>query len=153
MFLYIHIPFCRRKCTYCKFALVPIVEPARIVRYLTFLAREINTFFTSAEYLATNDTKIESIYFGGGTPSVLSTHQVAWILDTIRSHASLDSNIEITFECHPTDITLAYAQELLALGINRISLGVETLHNKSLAVIGRPESAITLTALTNLFEA
>jgi oxygen-independent coproporphyrinogen-3 oxidase len=75
MYSYIHIPFCRQKCLYCKFALTPRWQEAHIRKYLTFLEKEIRAFFVTQSH-----QKLQSIYFGGGTPSVLSVDQIAHII-------------------------------------------------------------------------
>lgn len=76
MFFYLHIPFCRQKCRYCKFALTPKFDERKVRTYIDALKREIEAFF--AEY---PEVSIESIYFGGGTPSILTSEQISEMLD------------------------------------------------------------------------
>lgn len=128
MFVYVHIPFCRQKCTYCKFALSPLVRQNEVEKYLRFLRVEIADFFKE------NPTQTaQSVYFGGGTPSILNAKQLQNLLDLVPKTA----NCEITLEANAEDITEAYVKDLEVLGVNRISLGVQTLNNQSLAEIGR----------------
>jgi len=77
MFFYLHIPFCRQKCPYCKFALTPFVDEYKIAKYVAFMRSEIREFFSDEKE---KNERVESIYFGGGTPSVLSIQQVASII-------------------------------------------------------------------------
>ncbi|MFZ4461118.1 MAG: coproporphyrinogen-III oxidase family protein [Patescibacteria group bacterium] len=135
MYTYIHIPFCRQKCPYCKFALTPFVQEAKIARYITVLCQEIDLWIASRP----NET-IRSIYFGGGTPSVLSPKQ----LETILSRFPLsmrDVNIEIAFEANPEDITELYVRSLKSLGVNRLSLGVQSLSDETLKAVHRSSRA------------
>ncbi len=118
---YIHIPFCRQRCTYCRFALDPRPTELKIVKYVGHLISEIQQGIQSGP--------IESIYFGGGTPSVLSVEYLARILSEFPVE-QWSPDIEITLECNPEDITLEKAIAYRKLGINRISLGVQTLSEK-----------------------
>ncbi len=142
MFFYIHIPFCRQKCLYCKFALTPKLNELKIRTYIDALKAEIEGFFAENP-----DVSIESIYFGGGTPSVLSAHQFGEILSVFDSQRPVSfketglKNIEITLEANPEDISDAYLEELSRLGINRLSLGIQTLNNEALRMVGRADSS------------
>jgi oxygen-independent coproporphyrinogen-3 oxidase len=138
MFFYIHIPFCRQRCTYCKFALSPMVKEAQVNRYVAHLRKEIRGFFESGDR---EGDRIESVYFGGGTPSVLSPGQIADILSEFPADR-FSPSAEICLEANPEDVTESWSTGVLRLGVNRISLGVQTLNPDSLAAIGRsrPES-------------
>src|SRR6056297_732587 len=127
--IYIHIPFCKTKCPYCDFYSVvssgkeSIVEP--IQRELVLQKR----FF--------GPQKTETIYFGGGTPSLLSTEEVEKILTTVDESYRLISNPEVTIECNPDDLSPEYLNDLHRLGINRISLGLQSFHPHELKLLGR----------------
>lgn len=135
MYCYIHIPFCRQKCPYCKFALTPFVQEAKIARYITVLCQEIDWLIAGKP-----DEIIHSIYFGGGTPSVLSPKQLETILARFPQ-SMRDANIEITFESNPEDITESYVRSLKSLGITRLSLGVQSLGDETLKAVHRSSRA------------
>jgi oxygen-independent coproporphyrinogen-3 oxidase len=118
--LYIHVPFCNRKCLYCDF--FSGNQLYLIDSYVDALVVEIKFRYGYLEgnYLST-------VYFGGGTPSLLTKIQLEKILQAIFSVFELDNKIEITIECNPEDINLEYVNDLLELGINRISLVVQFL--------------------------
>lgn len=85
MFSYLHIPFCRQKCLYCKFALTPEFDELRVRTYIDALKREITEFFTNPPDKGGTGC-LQSIYFGGGTPSILTGEQIREILDAFRAH-------------------------------------------------------------------
>lgn len=150
MFFYIHIPFCRQRCTYCKFALTPFVKDVQVRRYLAHLRAEIRAFFESSKWQ--DGERVESIYFGGGTPSVLTPAQIGEILSEFPRDR-FSSEIEICSEANPEDITMEWALGILELGVNRVSLGVQTLNAESLTAIQRSSPETVLTALTTLADA
>ncbi|MDD2916381.1 MAG: radical SAM family heme chaperone HemW [Candidatus Gracilibacteria bacterium] len=135
MFFYIHIPFCRQKCLYCKFALTPRYDERKVQAYISALMREISAFFEENPTVA-----IETIYFGGGTPSILSPEQIGEIISVFRAQKGCVSVSEITMESNPEDITNEYLKVVSQLGINRLSLGIQTLNNESLHMVGRSDS-------------
>ncbi len=135
MFFYIHIPFCRQRCLYCKFALTPEYNELKIHTYIAALSREIGDFFQ-----ANPDVSIETIYFWGGTPSVLSPSQIADILGIFPTQKDFQTPREITLESNPEDITTEYLQNISDLGITRLSLGIQTLCTESLQKVGRADS-------------
>ena len=132
--LYIHIPFCKSRCIYCDFYSTTSL-PLR-QRYVEALCKEMET---RKEYL--NGECINSIYFGGGTPSQLDTKQLALIIHHIYNVYEIAPNAEITIEMNPDDVTDEYIQELRILPFNRISLGIQTFNNKRLRFINRRHSA------------
>ncbi len=113
MFFYIHIPFCRQKCQYCHFALTPKFNELKVRIYIDALKKEIEMFFVENP-----GNTIETIYFGGGTPSILTGEQLAEILDIFRKHKippaplSQGGKVEITLESNPEDITSEYLSTL-----------------------------------------
>lgn len=130
--VYIHIPFCQKRCSYCDFNTFAGRESI-IPAYLNALQKEI-------EFLGSrvNTTiPVHTIYFGGGTPSLLSPDQFSKILSTLKNTFILGKTTEITLEANPGTVTLEYFQELRATGLNRISLGVQSSRPRELALLGR----------------
>lgn len=124
---YIHIPFCKQKCKYCSFVSFPAIEKKQ--DYLRALQKEINYFY-KGETLAT-------IYFGGGTPSLLEAEEFKVILDNFQ----YQKDTEITAELNPETLTLEYLHDLKKIGINRISIGCQTFDDNVLKIIGRRHTA------------
>jgi oxygen-independent coproporphyrinogen-3 oxidase len=130
--LYIHIPFCRRKCNYCSFVSYQ-GRAADIPAYVNSLKQEL-AFRSRGE-------QIRSVYFGGGTPSLLSHSQVDDILSTTRSLFAVTREAEITIEANPGTVDAKYLADIRASGINRLSLGMQSFDNKELALLGRIHTA------------
>ncbi len=134
--LYFHVPFCRKKCPYCHFFVIKS-QTSLIDSYLQMIASE---WELKSSYLQ-QITSLASIYFGGGTPSQLAPHQILSILELVKKRYSVSNEIEVTLEINPEDATkenlLAYRQ----IGINRLSFGVQSLHNPLLQKIGRSHTA------------
>ena len=135
--IYIHIPFCRSRCSYCDFA-TGIYDATQAVRYTQALKEEILTW-NEIEVPG----EIDTIYFGGGTPSLLSTQQVSTILDAIYSRFTLkpDVHLEVTMEMNPGTVTPESLNELRQAGINRASFGAQTFDDRELARLGRSHNA------------
>ena len=130
--LYIHFPFCRRKCNYCSFVSYQGRE-ADIPAYVNALKEEL--------YLRTARQRVCSIYFGGGTPSLLSTKQLQDILSAIRLLFVVDGAAEITIEANPGTVYEPYLADVRTLGINRLSLGVQSLDDNELSLLSRIHTA------------
>ncbi|HLA78528.1 MAG TPA: radical SAM family heme chaperone HemW [Vicinamibacteria bacterium] len=131
--LYVHIPFCEVKCTYCHFAISP--GPAiedRQERYLLALLAEIE---------GTPPAAADTLYFGGGTPSLLTLPRLTRLLHKMRERFSLDPPAEITLEANPKDLDLEGYRALRQAGVNRLSLGVQSFDDAVLAEMGRRHSA------------
>lgn len=131
--LYIHIPFCRTKCLYCDFCSFVNRDEGERNSYVNALLGEIEVRGTK-EYL------VDTIYFGGGTPSLLSAEQVGKILFDVRENFELADDVEITLECNPMthlDDGKEYFSALRVLGVNRLSLGVQSAVDAELKLIGR----------------
>jgi oxygen-independent coproporphyrinogen III oxidase len=128
--IYIHVPFCTEKCFYCDF--YSGNQLYLIDNYVDAINREFNV---RSEYL--EDKRIETIYFGGGTPSLLTKCHIDSILNSISENYKIDSSAEITFECNPENITSDYINDLINTGINRISLGIQFLDDKTLEKFNR----------------
>ncbi|MBN2017573.1 MAG: radical SAM family heme chaperone HemW [Candidatus Cloacimonetes bacterium] len=131
--IYIHIPFCLQKCSYCNF--YSIAYDTQIVeKYMRGLIKEIGKF-------KGNDYIVKSVYFGGGTPSLLSFFQLFPIISKIAHTFHIDKNAEITLEANPSTINRIKAQDWKTLGINRISIGAQSFHDNELKLLGRIHSA------------
>ena len=129
--IYIHIPFCVRKCLYCDF-LSASADEGSIESYVNLLLREIKK-----QSIFYGDHKVISIFMGGGTPSLLSSEATARILKQIRERYSVAADAEITIECNPGTVTSQKLQNYIAYGINRLSLGLQSTDDAELARIGR----------------
>jgi oxygen-independent coproporphyrinogen-3 oxidase len=130
--LYVHVPFCSAKCRYCDF--YSLNAPRLIPTYLNALSRE------AAVYAPTWPESFDSLYIGGGTPTRLSNAQLQNLFESLSIFA-FDSDIEITVEANPEDITDEKIQALKSQGVNRISLGVQSLDDRELAFLGRRHTA------------
>ena len=131
--LYVHVPFCEVKCSYCHFAIDPgRPADARQERYVAALLREIH---------AAPGGRADTVYFGGGTPSLLSADRLAQVLGALRGRFSLASDAEVTLEANPRDLDAAGYRSLAALGVNRLSLGIQSFDDGVLREMGRLHSA------------
>jgi oxygen-independent coproporphyrinogen III oxidase len=128
--IYIHIPFCKSKCGYCNFFSVASLRHGEKV--VSAIIREIEL---TADDL--QNEPLESIYFGGGTPSLLSTGSIAAILKTIAENHTLQKQCEITLEANPDDLSSEKLSEYIALGIRRISLGIQSFNEQDLGYLER----------------
>jgi oxygen-independent coproporphyrinogen-3 oxidase len=138
---YIHIPFCNQKCPYCKFALTPIFDEFKKRRYIEYLKKEIREYFIGN----TEDWNKKTVYFWGGTPSILSHLEIREILECFPFYSKDET--EITLESNPEDITREYVEWLVNLWINRLSMGIQTLNEKSLTEIHRSNQESIIDAL------
>ena len=144
--IYIHIPFCRNKCDYCSFYSAAVLDNSIIDSYIRALSREIEFITKSYE-----QTLVSTIYFGGGTPSLLSTEQIRRILNLIREKFILESGSEITVEMNPGDLNYDKLNGYIDAGINRIVLGVQSLNNEMRKNIGRKSDNIDTAGLELFF--
>lgn len=133
--LYIHVPFCKQKCTYCDF--YTRVAPRFIPDFVDAASKEIRL---RANYL--KKEPIETIYFGGGTPSLLNSTQFQTIFDTIYDVFEILEGAEITFEANPDDLTDSFFQSLSPLPFNRISIGIQSFDADELKTINRRHSSV-----------
>lgn len=124
---YIHIPFCKQKCRYCSFVSFPKLEIKN--DYLNALKKEIKHYYKSEQ--------LDTLYFGGGTPSLLSAEEFGEILQLLN----FTEETEITVELNPENLTTSYLKDLKTLGINRLSIGCQTFNDEILQQIGRKHSA------------
>lgn len=134
--VYIHIPFCKSKCKYCSFISYPCISLKE--KYLDALKEEISRFYAGEE--------ISTLYFGGGTPSLLKTEEFLRLLECFK----FEPDCEITAELNPDGLTFEYLESLHNIGINRISLGCQTFDERILKLIGRRHTAAdVVTAVQN----
>ena len=131
--IYIHIPFCKTKCTYCDFYSITNFKLQK--ELVDALLLEIET---RKSYLK---EAVETIYFGGGTPSVLNPDEINKIIRAIYANFTIDNHAEITLEANPDDLSLEYLIELKNIGLNRISIGVQSFDDVQLKAINRRHSA------------
>ena len=141
--LYIHIPFCSKRCTYCDF--YTEVAPDLIPILVNYIVKELNI---RKDYLK-NET-ISTIYFGGGTPSILSRDQFSEILNGIFAVYTVEENTEITFEANPDDLTVDFFDSIKHLPFNRISIGIQSFDDNDLKRINRRHTSDqAITAVKN----
>ncbi|WP_111594620.1 radical SAM family heme chaperone HemW [Chitinophaga dinghuensis] len=132
--IYIHIPFCKQACYYCNFHFSTSMSQKEAM--VKSILQEIEL---QQHYLG-NDT-IHTVYFGGGTPSLLSREELQSILDKLRQYFSIAPDAEITLEANPDDLDAAKLQELKSLGINRLSIGVQSFHEADLQWMNRAHNS------------
>ena len=132
--VYIHIPFCLKKCNYCDFCSFPDANGDKMKRYTEELCRRIKA---SSQL---RDREIDTIYFGGGTPTLLPIELFSDIMDSIRETAVLLDNAEVTAECNPATVDLEYLRRLRQIGVNRLSIGLQSIHENELVALGRAHS-------------
>jgi len=128
--IYIHIPFCKKKCTYCDF--FTVISPKFIPSLVDSIVKEC---FLRKDYL--QNATINSIYFGGGTPSILNEEQFSQIFQAIFTLFSVADDAEITFEANPDDLTTDFFESIQALPFNRISIGIQSFNDEDLLQINR----------------
>ena len=135
--LYISVPFCRTKCSYCNFA-SDVFSRAMFERYVARVCGEIERADETARQLGgLLEPAIDSIYLGGGTPTLLDVKELERIFVTIRQNFEVKAGAEITVECAPGTLTAFVLQGLQNCGVNRVSLGVQSFDDKVASSVGR----------------
>jgi oxygen-independent coproporphyrinogen III oxidase len=149
--LYLSVPFCRTKCTYCNFA-SDVFSKAVFDRYIDRVCSDIeNSAATAAQMGAQFDRRVDSIYLGGGTPTILDISQLRRLFVMISQNFNIQPGAEITVECAPGTLSPTMLEGLQALGVNRVSLGVQSFVDKEAASVGRLHSQkTTLDDIANL---
>ena len=132
--LYLHIPFCRKRCKFCYFRVYTDKNADQIQTYLDALAREVEHY---AHLPAIADRPLHFVYFGGGTPSYISTRHLRALVDRLKTALPWDNAAEIAFECEPGTLTKPKLEAIRAIGVTRLSLGVENLDDDILRHNGR----------------
>ena len=128
--IYIHIPFCKKLCHYCDF--YHVIAPEDHYEFLKAILREADM---RRDY--TGNETISTIYLGGGTPSVLAASEINMILDHLKKNFLVEKESEITAELNPDDVTLSYMEQLKQIGINRISIGIQSWDDNDLKLLNR----------------
>lgn len=134
MGLYVHIPFCKQKCMYCDFPAYQNLQDY-YETYVYALVQEMDLWVS--EHLESKSKPIDTIYFGGGTPTELSIQQLQMIVDKIKSTFTITDDCHMTIESNPGEVDLQYLTKLVKLGFNRISFGVQTFDDKALTMLHR----------------
>ena len=135
--LYLAVPFCRTKCSYCNFA-SDVFSRAVFDNYIKRLCAEIEHSTRNSEPMgALLDRSVDSVYFGGGTPTLLDVTQLKSVFVTIRQIFTVDAEAEITVECAPGTLSSEMLDALVGCGVNRVSLGVQSFIDKEAASVGR----------------
>ena len=143
--VYIHIPFCRSRCSYCDFA-TGLYESDLATRYVDAVVAEIQR-----ATIGSGPTNIDTIYFGGGTPSLLTPDQLARILSAVKEGFAVSADVEITMEMNPGALPFEKLQSFRKLGVNRASFGAQTFDDRELARLGRSHNtADTLNTFKDL---
>jgi oxygen-independent coproporphyrinogen-3 oxidase len=138
--LYISIPFCRSKCTYCNFA-SGVYQASEHARYVERLIQDLAASGAWAARIGVElPRRVDTVYLGGGTPSLLEPHLLARLLDAVRTEFDLESDAEITVECAPGQIAEPTLQAMADLGVNRVSMGVQSFIDREAQVSGRLHS-------------
>lgn len=146
---YIHIPFCRRRCYYCDFPISVVGDrkhgdnSGTIQKYVDTLCREI-------EATSGSNSPLQTVFFGGGTPSLLSLAQVTQLLDTLKASFGIDPDAEISIEMDPGTFDRQKLEGFLQAGINRISLGVQAFQDSLLQVSGRSHTVTDIETAIHL---
>lgn len=127
--IYVHIPFCLKKCNYCAFYSLPDCDESIKRSYTDALIKQIIAFKT--------DRKISSIYFGGGTPPVLGVERIITVLKEIQNNFTFNNNCEITLEVNPMSVTFDDLKAFFKAGFNRLSMGMQSSNDNELKILGR----------------
>jgi oxygen-independent coproporphyrinogen-3 oxidase len=131
--IYLHIPFCKQQCSYCDFHFsTSLKHKEDLIKALLLEIEQKKELLTG---------QIETIYFGGGTPSILSYEELSFIVEALQNNFSIGPKIEFTLECNPDDITPAKLKELKRLGVNRLSIGVQSFFDEDLHFFNRAHNA------------
>ncbi|HTG60895.1 MAG TPA: coproporphyrinogen-III oxidase family protein [Terriglobia bacterium] len=136
--VYLHIPFCRKRCHFCYFRVYTDKDAGQIERYLDAAIREL-MLYSQKPFIGARKPKF--IYFGGGTPSFLSSRQLGRLVDAMKKLLTWDEAEEVTFECEPGTLTSGKLRIIRGTGVTRLSLGVENFDNHVLQINGRAHGA------------
>lgn len=131
MELYIHIPFCVRKCAYCDFLSAP-ADQDTIARYMSVLEEQLVRQAASFQ-----KKKVDTVFIGGGTPTILLIDQISELLETVQTNYALAKNVEFTVEANPGTLTAGKVRALARGGVNRVSLGLQSASEQELRLLGR----------------
>src|SRR6202167_1863509 len=142
--LYISVPFCRTKCSYCNFT-SDVFSRSAYENYVTRVIEDIGNARQLASQLGGSlDRTADSIYLGGGTPSILDASQLLRIFAAVRDQFAITPDVEITVECAPGTLTPTLVETLLQCGVNRVSLGVQSFVDQEAQAVGRVHKRVTV---------
>ena len=130
--LYLHIPFCRQKCLYCDFCSFPKPEAELVSSYVDALCRDIERYADRCR-----NRLVDTVYFGGGTPTLLPISEFEKIFSSLAKSFSISDNAEISSECNPATADREYLSALRSLGVNRLSVGLQSANENELRALGR----------------
>jgi len=133
--IYVHIPFCIKKCAYCDFLSAPATSQVQ-AQYMRALCLEISGFLEKEKKLL-SEYEVDSVFFGGGTPSILEAYSLAEVLKLLQKCLPFRRDAEITIECNPGTVTKDKLSVYKEAGINRVSLGLQSANNRELILLGR----------------
>jgi len=135
--LYLHIPFCEHKCIYCDF--YSIITSDNIVPFLNAIQKEV-AYYSN---IYSEGRRFSSIFFGGGTPSLLEPKQIQIIIQSLKNNFDVDSDAEITLETNPGTVDVKKLKELNQIGIHRLSIGIQSFHEDDLKFLTRIHNSKT----------
>ena len=130
--IYVHIPFCLQKCNYCDFCSFPRAGRERIAKYVDTLIAQVESWSDRCD-----EYEVDTVYFGGGTPTMLTLSQWERLIDTLRRCFRIRPDAEVTAETNPAAVDLSYLRALRAMDINRLSMGVQSAVDAELKALGR----------------
>ena len=130
--IYIHIPFCRSKCLYCDFCSKPSRDEEKIAQYVKRLVQDIKDYKTDVDY-----APADTVYFGGGTPTLMMGEQFSEILSAVKERFKIADGAEISSECNPRTVDSKKLEAMLAAGVNRLSIGMQSGIDEELKKLGR----------------
>ena len=133
--LYVHIPFCKSKCLYCDFCSFPHPKEETVERYVKALEKDLRLWAERARGMT-----VDTVYFGGGTPTLLSEETLCHLLSVLAEQYDLDPNAEITLECNPRTGSRSFFSSLRRGGFNRVSVGLQSTQDEELRALGRQHS-------------
>jgi oxygen-independent coproporphyrinogen-3 oxidase len=139
--LYLHVPFCRKRCKFCYFRVYTDRNAADVDRYMSALAREISLYKDKPRLAG---RQFEFVYFGGGTPSFLSSEQLQRLIERVNQHWRWDAAREVTFECEPGTLTKKKLETIRSIGVTRLSLGIEHWDDHVLELNGRAHRSMEI---------
>ncbi len=146
--LYVHIPFCTKKCHYCNFVITTSRAPGGHTKFLSALEKEI--VHRGPDF---QKTEFDTLYLGGGTPSVMTSEETSALFDLIRKNFRLKKDAEITCEINPGDIDRQKAENYRRMGVNRVSLGAQSFQDQTLKQLNRSHTAKDISASFQLLRA
>lgn len=138
--LYVHIPFCQQKCSYCYYSVISRADDELVDRYIDCLAQEMRMYFDDCLV----DRPLSTVFIGGGTPSYMSPRQIARVFDEVVTKCDISRCKEITFECAPESITSEKLAVLKDYGVTRVSMGVQSFDDKVLSKTRRASDVLTV---------